>query len=220
MLAHVHNRRPQGAEVFRPQKSSIAVVRLRSVLPVREDGSRTGSAIFVAKKRRKQPHVNRTPRTQTRQFMRSEIAYITKYHENFLPVRPEPIKSLTRPRRGCTRTSNTKTSPTKTNELKRKHYKLPTTLNTTAKDKAQNAAQQRPNKNAARRIPTANSRRKRKRKYRTSRLKHAVRRIPHRQKAPSEARAIKHNSAVKSRGTRDGAGRSLPNGGPRKFQQS
>ncbi len=44
--------------LFRPQKSSIAGVRLRSVLNVREDGSRTGSAIFVAKKRRKQPHVN------------------------------------------------------------------------------------------------------------------------------------------------------------------
>ena len=43
---------------FRPQKSSIADVRLRSVLSVREDGSRTGSAIFVAKKRRKQPHIN------------------------------------------------------------------------------------------------------------------------------------------------------------------
>ena len=46
--------------LFRPQKSSIAVVRHRSVLGVREDGSRTGSAIFVAKKRRKQPHVNQT----------------------------------------------------------------------------------------------------------------------------------------------------------------
>ncbi len=45
-------------KVFRPQKSSIAGVRLRSVLNVREDGSRTGSAIFVAKKRRKQPHCN------------------------------------------------------------------------------------------------------------------------------------------------------------------
>ena len=52
-------------KLFRPQKSSIAVVCLRSVLNVREDGSRTGSAIFVAKKRRKQPHVNRYPRTQT-----------------------------------------------------------------------------------------------------------------------------------------------------------
>ena len=51
--------------LFRPQKSSIAGVRLRSVLRVREDGSRTGSAIFVAKKRRKQPHVNGNPRTQT-----------------------------------------------------------------------------------------------------------------------------------------------------------
>ena len=51
-------------KVFRPQKSSIAVVRHRSVLDVREDGSRTGSAIFVAKKRRKQPHVNRNPHTQ------------------------------------------------------------------------------------------------------------------------------------------------------------
>ena len=50
---------------FRPQKSSIAGVRLRSVLAVREDGSRTGSAIFVAKKRRKQPLSNRHPRTQT-----------------------------------------------------------------------------------------------------------------------------------------------------------
>ena len=52
-------------KVFRPQKSSIAGGCLRSVLRVREDGSRTGSAIFVAKKRRKQPHVSQTPRTQT-----------------------------------------------------------------------------------------------------------------------------------------------------------
>ncbi len=43
---------------------------------------------------------------------------LPKLHENFLPVRPEPIKSLTRPRRGCTRTSNTKMHPTKTNETK------------------------------------------------------------------------------------------------------
>ena len=34
-------------------------------LSVREDGSRTGSAIFVAKKRRKQPHCNQHPRTRT-----------------------------------------------------------------------------------------------------------------------------------------------------------
>ena len=43
---------------------------------------------------------------------------LPKLHENFLPVRHEPIKSLTRPRRGCTRTSNTKMHPTKTNETK------------------------------------------------------------------------------------------------------
>ena len=43
---------------------------------------------------------------------------LPKLHENFLHVRPEPIKSLTRPRRGCTRTSNTKTSSTETNETK------------------------------------------------------------------------------------------------------
>ncbi len=43
---------------------------------------------------------------------------LPKLHENFLPVRTEPIKSLMRPRRGCTRTSNTKTYPTKTNGTK------------------------------------------------------------------------------------------------------
>ncbi len=43
---------------------------------------------------------------------------LPKLHENFLPVRPEPIKSLTRPRRGCTRTINTKTSTTKINKTK------------------------------------------------------------------------------------------------------
>ena len=42
---------------------------------------------------------------------------LPKLHENFLPVRPEPIKSLTRPRRGCTHGSNTKTSLTKTSNL-------------------------------------------------------------------------------------------------------
>ena len=43
-----------------------------------------------------------------------------KLHENFLHVFPEPIKSLTRPRKGCIRTSNTKTYPTKQTRLKRK----------------------------------------------------------------------------------------------------
>ena len=43
---------------------------------------------------------------------------LPKLQENFLPVRHEPIKSLTRPRRGCSHSSNTKTSPTKTNEIK------------------------------------------------------------------------------------------------------
>ena len=65
---------------------------------------------------------------------------LPKHQENFLPVRPEPIKSLTRPRRGCTRTSNTKHPQQKQTRLKRKRYKLPTILNTTAKDKAQKAA--------------------------------------------------------------------------------
>ncbi len=65
-----------------------------------------------------------------------------------------------------------------------KKHKLPTTLNTTAKDKAQNAAQQKLIKNAARRT------------------------------RPSEARAIKPNSAVKSRGTRDERAGASPNGGP------
>ena len=62
---------------------------------------------------------------------------LPKLHENFLPVRPEPIKSLTRPRRGCTRTSNTKRTQQKQTELKRKYNKHPTTLNTTGKDNAQ-----------------------------------------------------------------------------------
>ena len=43
---------------------------------------------------------------------------LPKLHENFLPVRHEPIKSLTRPRRGCTHDRNTKTSSTKINETK------------------------------------------------------------------------------------------------------
>ena len=42
---------------------------------------------------------------------------LPKLQENFLPVRPEPIKSLTRPRRGCIHDSNTKTDPTKKNNL-------------------------------------------------------------------------------------------------------
>ena len=76
-----------------------------------------------------------------------------KFHENFLPVRPEPIKSLTRPRRGCNHASNTKMSPTKTNEPKaEKRYKLSTTLNTTAKDKGQERRPTATNPNAIRRI--------------------------------------------------------------------
>ncbi len=76
-----------------------------------------------------------------------------KFHENFLPVRPEPIKSLTRPRRGCTHASNTKMSPTKTTEPKaEKRYKLSTTLNTTAKDKGQERRPTATNPNAIRRI--------------------------------------------------------------------
>ena len=68
--------------------------------------------------------------------------------------------------------------------LKRKRYKLPTTLNTTAKDKTQNAAQQKLIKNAARHT------------------------------CPSEVRAIKYNSAVESRGTRDERAGASPHGGP------
>ena len=40
-------------------------------------------------------------------------------------------------------------------KLKRKRYKLPTTLNTTEKDKAQKVAQQRLIKNAVRCIPSS-----------------------------------------------------------------
>ena len=56
-------------------------------------------------------------------------------------------------------------------KLKRKRYKLPTTLNTTAKDKAQKIAKQRLIKNAARRIPNS--------------------------KIPSEASGVRHKHAVR-----------------------
>ncbi len=53
------------------------------------------------------------------------------------------------------------------------------------------------------------------------------RKMSHTGESPSEARAIKHNSAVKSRGTRDeraaprgGQKSPSPNGGPHKFRQS
>ena len=40
------------------------------------------------------------------------------------------------------------------------------------------------------------------------------RKMSHTGESPSEARAIKHNSAVKSRGTRDERAGASPNGGP------
>ena len=113
---------------------------------------------------------------------------LPKLHENFLPVRTEPIKSLTRPRRGCTRTSNTKTSQTKTNGIK---AEIQQTSNYTKHNRKRQGTESRlttNNKNAARRIPKAKARAKRE--------------------------AIKHNSAVKSRGTRDERAGASPIGGP------
>ncbi len=173
---------------FRPQKSSIAGVRLRSVLNVREDGSRTGSAIFVAKKRRKQPHVSQTPRTQT------DNSCVQRPRTSQTPRKlpPRTTRTYKIPNaspEGMHQHEQHKNIPNKNKQpLIPKRYKLPTTLNTTAKDKAQNAAQQRL-------------------------IKNAVRRILH-TKAPSEARAIRHNSAVKSRGTRDERAGASPIGGP------
>ncbi len=60
--------------------------------------------------------------------------------------------------------------------LKRKRYKLPTTLNTTAKDKAQKVAQQRLINNAARRIPNNKIPSVASSINRTSRLKYTARR--------------------------------------------
>ncbi len=60
-------------------------------------------------------------------------------------------------------------------DLKRNANKFPTTLNTTAKDKAQTTATNKERRKA----------------------------YPHKQKARAKREAIKHNSAVKSRGTRD-----------------
>ncbi len=48
----------------------------------------------------------------------------------------------------------------------------------------------------------------------------AIQKRRKRRTCPSEARGIKHNSAVKSRGTRDERAGASPNGGPRKFHQS
>ncbi len=115
---------------------------------------------------------------------------LPKLHENFLPVRPEPIKSLTRPRRGCTRTSNTKMHPTKTNETK---AGIQQTSNYTKHNYKRQGTE--------RRLTTTNKERRK-------------------ASCPSGARGIKHNSAVKSRGTRDERAGASPNGGPHKFQQS
>ena len=90
-------------------------MRLRSVLRVREDGSRTGSAIFVAKKRRKQPHVNRTPRTQPD----NSCVQRSRTSQTPLKLPPRTTRTYKIPNaspKECTRTSNTKTSPTKQNE--------------------------------------------------------------------------------------------------------
>ena len=122
--------------LFRPQKSSIAVVRHRSVLGVREDGSRTGSAIFVAKKRRKQPHVNKYPRAQTNNscVQRSRISQTPRK----LPTRiSRTYKIPNASPKGMHPREQYKNIPNKNKQLLiPKKYKLPTTLNTTAKDKA------------------------------------------------------------------------------------
>ncbi len=63
-----------------------------------------------------------------------------------------PIKSLTRPRRGCTRMSNTKTYPTKTNEMKAETI---LTSNYTKHNRKRQGTERRPittDQNAARRI--------------------------------------------------------------------
>ena len=144
MLARVHNRRPQGAEVFRPQKSSIAVVRLRSVLRVREDGSRTGSAILWLKSDGSSPTL-----TETRAHKPTIHAFRDRVLHNRISRKlpPRTTRTYKIPNaspKGMHPHEQYKNVPNKKQtELKRKRYKLPTTLNTTAKDKAQNAAQQR-----------------------------------------------------------------------------
>ena len=65
---------------------------------------------------------------------------LPKLHENFLHVFPEPIKSLSVPERDAPARAIQKHTQQKQTGLKRKYNKLPTTLNTTAKDKAQNVA--------------------------------------------------------------------------------
>ncbi len=149
------------AKIFRPQKSSIAVVRLRSgyVFASRSVTSLNTKAskgavppIFVLKSDGSSPTLTE-PRAHKPIIHAFRDRAFPKFHENFLPVRPEPIKSLTRPRRGCTHASNTKMSPTKTTEPKaEKRYKLSTTLNTTAKDKGQERRPTATNPNAIRRI--------------------------------------------------------------------
>ncbi len=133
-------------KVFRPQKSSIAVVRLRAYSPYVRMANERDRRFFVAKKRRKQPHVNRTSRANcTTRAFRDRVHNQTS--RKLPPRTTRTYKSLTRPRRGCTRTSKYKNVPQQKQATSNtEKHKLPTTLNTTAKDKAQKAAQQRPTK--------------------------------------------------------------------------
>ena len=95
-----------------------------------------------------------------------------------------------------------------------KRYKLPITLNTTAKDKAQNAAQQRLINNAARRI--SNNKNSERREWHKSNEQTQTRRkaYSHKQKARAKRGQSNTISAVKSRGTRDERAGASPHGGP------
>ncbi len=143
MLARVHNRRPQGAETFRPQKSSIAGVRLRSVLRVREDGSRTGSAILWLKSDGSSPTLTELAHTNP-----TIHAFRDRVHNRIsrkLPTRtPLTYKIPNASPKGMHRTSNTKTSPTKTDETKAEIQQTSNYTKHNCKRQGTKAAQQRP----------------------------------------------------------------------------
>ena len=95
-----------------------------------------------------------------------------------------------------------------------KKHKLPTTLNTTAKDKAQNATQQRPIKNAVRRIPNSRIPNEASSVNQNKQIQTRRKAYSHKQKARAKRGQSNTNSAVKSRGTRDERAGASPNGGP------
>ena len=129
--------------LFRPQKSSIAGVRLRSVLNMAHERDRRflwlksdGSSPTVTDTRAHKPTIHAFRYRVHNRISRKLPSRMTRTYKipNASPKGMHPHEQY-------------KNVPNKKQTgLKRNRYKLPTTLNTTGKDKAQKATQQQQTK--------------------------------------------------------------------------